>query len=125
MPNEYVPGVCNIGPAEIALRRRFGWIGLGATALLWVALALLGANPYGRLIIALPAMLAAIGFLQAHFHFCAGFGLRGLKNFGPKAGKGDTVMQAEFRKQDRSRALQIIAYSIVLGVAAALAAYFL
>ena len=125
MPNEYVPGVCNIGPAEIALRRRFGWIGLGVTALLWAALALLGANPYWRLTTALPAMLAAIGFLQAHLHFCAGFGLRGLKNFGPQAGKGDTVLQAEFRKQDRSRALQIIAYSIVLGAVVAVVAYFI
>ena len=125
MSNEYVPGVCNIGPAEIARRRYFGWIGLGVSALLLVALMLSGANPYWRLTITLPAMLTAIGFLQAHYHFCAGFGMRGLMNFGPEAGKGETAIQAEFRKQDRSRALQIIADSIAIGVIIAVAAYFI
>ena len=32
---EYIPGVCNIGPAEIARRRRAGWTGLVATVVLW------------------------------------------------------------------------------------------
>ena len=32
---EYVPGVCNIGKAEIQRRRQSGWIGLVATVVLW------------------------------------------------------------------------------------------
>ena len=28
---EYIPGVCNIGPAKIRRRRQSGWIGVGAT----------------------------------------------------------------------------------------------
>jgi hypothetical protein len=36
--SQYVPGVCNIGPAEIRRRRLAGWAGLGAAVLLLVAL---------------------------------------------------------------------------------------
>ena len=35
---EYEPGVCNIGPAEIARRRRAGHLGLAATLVLLVVL---------------------------------------------------------------------------------------
>ena len=37
MKTEYIPGVCNIGPAEIGRRRQIGWVGSGATILLWAA----------------------------------------------------------------------------------------
>ena len=65
----------------------------------------------------------SIGFLQAAWHFCATFGLVGVFNFGPNVGKTDTVEQAEFRRQDRRTAIQIIALSALAGAVAALAAY--
>ena len=34
MTGQYVPGTCNIGPEEIALRRRAGHAGLAVTAAL-------------------------------------------------------------------------------------------
>ena len=55
----YTPGVCNIGPAEIAMRKRAGWIGLAVTVLTWFALEHFGANPYWRLLLVLPASMAA------------------------------------------------------------------
>jgi len=42
MVNRYVPGTCNIGPAEIAVRRRAGHVGLAATAALSVRIELDG-----------------------------------------------------------------------------------
>ena len=45
MVDQYVPGTCNIGPAEIALRRRAGHAGLATTAVLAAALVLLVALP--------------------------------------------------------------------------------
>ena len=123
--SEYVPGVCNIGPAEIRMRRMSGWVGLGATIVLWAALAVFHAGQAWRLFVFLPASMAATGFLQAAFHFCAGFGMKGVFNFGPEVGKTDTVIQAEFRKKDRQKALFIIFLSCVIGAAVAKAAFFI
>jgi hypothetical protein len=59
------------------------------------------------------------GFLQAAFHFCAGFGSRGLYNFGTEVGKTETVQQAEFRRKDQRKALLISLYSALIGIAVA------
>ncbi len=77
----YVPGECNIGPAEIARRRRSGWIGLAATLVLGVGLVVVGAPTWSRLLVALPLYVAAIGFIQARDRFCVGFAAAGITNF--------------------------------------------
>jgi hypothetical protein len=121
----YVPGVCNIGPAEIVARKRIGWIGFLATVLLWAACIFFGIAAPWRLLLFIPAAMSATGFIQAYAHFCAGFGMKGLFNFGTEVGKTETVQQQEFRKMDRQKALRIIGYSIALGVAIALLAFYL
>jgi hypothetical protein len=63
MSDQYVPGSCNIGPAEIGIRRRFGHAGLAATAALGVALLRSDLHPAWRLTLALPAAGAAAGSL--------------------------------------------------------------
>src|SRR5690349_16910805 len=77
----YVPGVCNIGPAEIASRRRSGHVGIVAALVLLVVLVAIGAPPIARLLIALPVAVGASGYLQAWLKFCAGFGAAGVFNF--------------------------------------------
>lgn len=114
----YQPGVCNIGPAEIRRRRQSGWIGLAvAVVYLIVAFAFGWAAPW-RLLVAVPVFLAATGFLQAAFHFCVGFASRGLYNFGA-LGAEETVQDAEFRKKDQRKGLQIslLAFAIAAVVA--------
>ncbi len=123
--SEYVPGVCNIGPAEIRMRRLSGWIGLVFTILLWGAFILLRVPAPWRLLLFLPATVSTSGFLQAAMHFCANFGMRGVFNFGAEVGKTDTVEQAEFRRKDRAKALRIILYSSLIGIAVAAAGYIL
>lgn len=78
----YQPGSCNIGPAEIARRRRAGHIALFATVVLFAVLLAIDAPPLARFIVALPVAGAASGYLQAWVRFCAGFGSRGIFNFG-------------------------------------------
>ena len=121
--NSYVPGICNIGKAEIKMRRALGWLGAVLCVALWIAFAVLEVAPAWRLTLFLPAFLAAMGHLQAAWHFCAKFGLGGVFNFGPSIGQTDTVEQAEFRRQDRRRALQIIGLSTLIGIVVAAAAY--
>ncbi len=117
----YRPGVCNIGPAEIARRRQAGHIGLVVTVFLFVALVALGSSPLLRVIVALPAAGAASGYLQAWLKFCAGFGSRGVFNFGALGGT-DQVLGADARRRDRRRANQIGLASLLVGVAVAVAA---
>ena len=121
--SEYIPGVCNIGAAEISRRRQSGWIGLGITVLLWVLFFILRVPAPWRLFLFLPASLGASGFLQAAFHFCAGFGMRGVFNFGSEVGKTDTVEQAEFRRQDVRKARLIGLYSGLIGAAVAVVGF--
>ena len=121
-PDTYIPGVCNIGPAERSKRNQIGWIGLAATAGLWLAFVWFDAAPVLRLLLFLPATTAAVGFLQAYMHFCAYFGFTALFNFGP-LGRADTVEQAEFRRLDRQRAWRIVGYSAAIGAVVAALGY--
>jgi hypothetical protein len=111
---EYQPGTCNIGPTEISRRRRAGHIGLGATIILLGGLIAIGAPPLARLVVALPAAAAASGYLQAYLHFCAGFGSRGVYNFG-ELGPTQAVGDIDDRKRDRVRATQIGLAAIGIG----------
>jgi hypothetical protein len=112
---EYRPGVCNIGPEEQARRRRAGHVGTITTLVLFGALVAVGAPPIARIMLALPATIAASGYLQAWLKFCAGFGSRGVFNFGP-VGTVEAVGDPEARARDRARANQIGLASVLIGV---------
>ena len=118
---QYVPGACNIGPAEIALRRRVGHVGLAVTAALATALIRSDLHPAWRLTLALPAAGAASGYLQARQQFCANYGFRGLYNFNSR-GHEQPVPATEAQAEDRRRARQITAASAAIGAGVALAA---
>jgi hypothetical protein len=116
---EYAAGTCNIGRDEIAARRRFGHLGLTVT-IGFAIVALVLDLPRGvRLLVFLPAAGAAMGYLQAAFHFCAGFGMRGVYNFG-RLGRTETVADESQRARDRRRALQLVGFSVLAGVAVAI-----
>jgi hypothetical protein len=118
MTDQYLAGSCNIGPAEIALRRRIGHVGVAATAALAAALLRSGVHPAWRLTLAAPAAGAAAGYLQARQRFCANFGFRGVYNF-DSLGHGQRVTGDQALAQDRRRALQITAISAAIGLGVA------
>jgi hypothetical protein len=121
MTDQYVPGSCNIGPEEIALRRRAGHVGLAVTAALGAALVRSDLSPAWRLALALPAAGAASGYLQARQRFCANYGFRGLYNFDTR-GHERPVPVAGAQEEDRRRSLQITATSAAIGLGVALVA---
>jgi hypothetical protein len=121
---EYRPGVCNIGPEEIARRRRSGHIGLIATVVTLIVLVAIAAPPLARLVLIIPATVAASGYIQARSKFCAGFGGAGVFNFGP-LGTTETVVDAAARAADRRKAGQIGVASFAVGVGVALLAILL
>ena len=118
---DYAPGVCNIGPAEIARRRMAGHLGLLASVAVFVALVALGAPHWTRLILVITAAVSASGYLQAWLHFCAGFGSKGVYNFGP-VGTVNEVADSTARALDRSRSRMIGVAALGIGLVVAVAA---
>jgi hypothetical protein len=120
----YRPGTCNIGPEEIARRRRAGHIGLIATVVVLAVLLAIHVPPVFRLVLFLPAAGAAIGYLQAWFRFCAGFGARGIYNFGP-LGRTSSVDDPASAAQDRAMARRLALGSAIVGAVVAVVAVLL
>jgi hypothetical protein len=122
-PAKYESGRCNIGPAEIARRQMAGHAGTLATVALLGILLLTDAPSWARLVLILPAAGAASGYLQAAFRFCAGYGWRGVFNFG-EAGHDRTtpVPDPDARRADRRKAVLIGLASGAIGAAVAVMA---
>jgi hypothetical protein len=111
---DYEPGVCNIGPAEITRRRRSGHVGALASVGLLAGLVVIDAPPVARLLVGLPAMIAASGYLQARLRCCAGFGAAGIYNFGA-VGETRKVTDGDARARDRAMARRIGFASFAIG----------
>jgi hypothetical protein len=112
---EYIPGTCNIGPAEIQNRRNFA-INSGITSVLLIILLLVfHVAPLWRLTFFIPAASFGVGFLQWYNKFCVSFGLKGVFNFGD-IGKTFTVDQKENYKKDRTKAQKMLATGIIFGL---------
>jgi hypothetical protein len=116
MERTYTPGVCNLSDGEARRRTIAGWAGLVITLALGAYFFSAHVPTAVRLIIFIPAAFGAMGFLQGLMHFCVNFGMRGVFNTSNELGKTDTVAQAEYRKQDKAKAVRIIAYSVAIGI---------
>ena len=120
----YRSGVCNIGPAEIARRRRTGVTMTIVTVVLLAILIAVHAPVPFRLVVFLTAAVAASGFLQAWLRFCAGFGWLGVFNFN-EVGTTQSVADADARRRDRSMAVRIGLASAAVGAIVAICALLL
>lgn len=114
----YRPGACNIGPAEIARRRRSGIVGFAVAAALAVGLLLVGAAPVMRLIVAAPLFLGILGFVQARMRFCVGFAAMGVRNFGALGGESKIADAAAHRTDLRRATVVTIACAAAAGLIA-------
>ena len=119
----YRPGVCNIGPAEIAQRRRLGHLGAVIALALAALIVLVDAPPVAALLLFVPAGGAAMGYLQAALRFCAGFGMRGVHNMGDDLRRTTPVAAAGERDADRRRSVLVLVAAALVGVAVAGLAY--
>lgn len=119
---KYQPGVCNIGEEEKRKRMNAGYTASIVTILLWIFFIVSGIPRGYRLLTAIPAMIAAVGFIQAAMNFCAYFGLASVFNF-DKIGRQTKVEDEHYRSFDRGKAYQIIAYSILSGLLVGILAF--
>lgn len=116
-PDPYRPGACNIGPAEIARRRRSAIAMTAATVLVAVALVVIGAPPVTRLLAFPFAAASGVTWLQVVRRFCVGFGAVGIRNFGA-LGSTLSVSDARARSADRRMALRLVVEGSAYGLAA-------
>jgi len=112
---DYRPGVCNIGPEEIARRRRGAWVAGLASVVFYLGLLAISAPDLVRFIVAVPAASAAISWLQARERFCVAFGTAGVFNFGP-IGEIEQVSDREARRADRRKVISMVARGAAIGI---------
>ncbi|MFM8190786.1 MAG: hypothetical protein ACKN88_01220 [Candidatus Nanopelagicus sp.] len=124
MSSEYVAGSCNIGKGEIKRRQTIALIGV--FLIFFSASTILGTDQGRsvRLSIFIPAMIFAVGFIQARKKFCLAYGLAGTFNFG-KLGSISKVQSEEDKKADRKTAINILIQSAALASAITLLFYLL
>jgi hypothetical protein len=116
----YRAGACNIGAEEIASRRRGGLLGVGIGVAVGLVMVAIGAPPWIRVLIFPLLAGGLISLEQARRHFCVGFALSGLRNFGP-LGDPDRVTEAAERSADRRSALVMTAYCSAIAAVITLA----
>jgi hypothetical protein len=105
---------CNIGPEEIARRRRSAFVASAATAVIAVAMVALHVPLPIRLFLWPVATAAAVTWLQVVHRFCVAFGTLGLENFG-RLGT-EVHVDPNLRAADRRRALQLILEGSLIGL---------
>ena len=113
----YVPGVCNINRKEIANRRMIGYVGLAASLILLVALIALSLSRYYRLIIFVPAVISASGFLQAKNRFCVGYAGAGQHNAEEGSDAAVKITDESALAKDKKKSSRINRQSFAIAVA--------
>ena len=105
----YRPGVCNIGPREVAKRRAFGVVGIAVAVALGALLLVVDAPPLARILVLLPLWGGLISLEQARRKFCAGFARAGIRTaFGSDA--TEAVTDAADLATDRAAGQRMVAY---------------
>ena len=114
-----IPPRCNIGPDEVARRRRTAIFASILFAVLVVAVVGLDAPVLVRFLLWPVATAVGVTWLQVTSRFCVAFGALGLENFG-RLGRQVPVDSSQ-RSADRRRALMLILEGALIGLALTLA----
>jgi hypothetical protein len=109
---------CNIGPAEIARRRRSAIVLSALAAVVAVVLVALEVPTAARLAVFPFAAAAAVTWLQVVHRFCVAFAAFGIENFGA-IGEEEQADPA-LRAVDRRRLAQLVLEGSAIGAAVTL-----
>jgi hypothetical protein len=118
LEGEYRPGVCNIGPREIAKRRAFGVAAIIVSVVLGAILVAIDAPSIVRGLVVLPLWGGLVSVEQARRKFCAGFAAAGIRSV---AGSDATerVTEPADLAADRAAARRMVSYCGAIAVAIA------
>lgn len=106
----YRAGACNIGPEEIARRRRMGIVFLAVAVGLAATLIVIDAPAMARIIVWPPLAAAFTTLEQVRRRFCVAFGMAGVRNFGPQVGRTERIDDDVARATDRRTAIAMATY---------------
>ena len=112
--SNYIPGMCNINPKEIAQRRMIGHIGFGITLVLTALLVGFSVDAVFRVVVFIPAFLAATGYLQARNKFCVGYA--GAKQHHADDGDVVTISDDAALAADKKKARKINLQALAVAV---------
>ena len=121
---DYIPGTCNIGPAELKARKNVAVFSGVLSIAVIILLYFTHADKLWRLVLFIPAGIFGVSFQQWYNKFCVRFGLSGVFNFGDM-GKTYTVEQKEDFNKDRRKAWKMINMGILFGILMAILFYIL
>jgi hypothetical protein len=110
---------CNIGPAEIARRRRSATVMTAVAAIAAVLLVAAHVPPVVRLAIWPFAAAAAVNCMQVVHRFCVAFGTLGIENFGALGSQ--VPVDPATRATDRRKVVQLVAEGSLIGLVVTLA----
>ena len=115
---DYEPAVCNIGSEQQRMRRRFGAGALVLALVYTVGVLVTGQSPILLVGTVLLSFAGFLGVLQARMNFCVAFAAGGRYDFSNAGGETGMVDEADLRRQDRLRAVEITAYAALLAAVA-------
>jgi hypothetical protein len=110
---------CNIGPEEVARRRRGAIVATIVTIALAALLVAVGAPRVDRLVLWPFASAAGVTWLQVIHRFCVRFGAFGVENYGPLG--AHVPVDPAVRAADRRQATRLILEGSFVGLLATLA----
>lgn len=114
---QYIPGMCNINHEEIKTRRKAGHTGLIMFVGLLVILAVIDVTVFARLVLFIPAFIAAIGYLQARNKFCVGYASAGQHNADDGSSTAASVTDTQNVRADKKRARTINIQAVLIAAA--------
>jgi hypothetical protein len=122
--DEYSPGVCNIGPAEIRKRKNMLYVAIIALILVTFIFLMrgvfLGSGIVISTIMLILVFLASTGTMinsfQVKSEFCVAFAFQGVHNFGDLTEKKSKLSETDYIQKDKSRAFEIIKNSSLIGL---------
>ena len=120
---EYEPAVCNIGSEQQRMRWRFGAGALALALVYTVGVLATGQSPVLLIGTVLLSFAGFLGVLQARMNFCVAFAAGGRYDFSNSEGETGAVEDADLRRQDRFRAVEITVYAALLAAVAGGLAY--
>ncbi len=112
----YTPGVCNLNLPEIAYRKKVGNVSLSVTAVLFIAMVLVGPSPAFGLFIFLPLWIGYLNYLQAKNKFCVTYAASGVFNKSDKYAEIGKVTDDSNHKLDKAKARSMNIQSFVVGI---------
>jgi hypothetical protein len=115
----YVPGACNIGPAEIARRRRAAIAATILTIAAAIGILAAGLPPVAAVALFPLAAGTAVAWLQVIRRFCVAYGAAGVQNLG-MLGTVTPVAEPSARAADRATTRRMVLEGCACGAVATL-----